>query len=62
MTFAQFGEIASCNVVRDRLTNENKGYGFVHFVHPESASRAQSDQLRGSIAVKVRDVRAVVAR
>ncbi|KAK8957498.1 hypothetical protein KSP39_PZI000007 [Platanthera zijinensis] len=38
--FEQFGEIFGAVVISDKNTRRSKGYGFVTFRHPESASRA----------------------
>lgn len=38
--FEQFGEILEAVVISDKNTGRSKGYGFVTFRHPESASRA----------------------
>jgi len=40
--FVQFGEIESARIIRDKLTNETKGYGFVKFVSGDSAVKAIS--------------------
>ncbi|PKU63379.1 probable RNA-binding protein ARP1 isoform X1 [Dendrobium catenatum] len=38
--FEQFGEILEAVVISDKYTGRSKGYGFVTFRHPESATRA----------------------
>ncbi|KAG0464462.1 hypothetical protein HPP92_020531 [Vanilla planifolia] len=38
--FEQFGEILEAVVISDKYTGRSKGYGFVTFRHPESASGA----------------------
>ncbi|XP_020588398.1 probable RNA-binding protein ARP1 [Phalaenopsis equestris] len=38
--FEQFGEILEAVVISDKNTGRSKGYGFVTFRHPESASKA----------------------
>lgn len=38
--FEQFGEILEAVVISDKYTGRSKGYGFVTFRYPESASRA----------------------
>ncbi|KAI0492381.1 hypothetical protein KFK09_026652 [Dendrobium nobile] len=38
--FEQFGDILEAVVISDKNTGRSKGYGFVTFRHPESASRA----------------------
>ncbi|KAI3460042.1 hypothetical protein Pfo_016705 [Paulownia fortunei] len=41
--FEQFGEILEAVIINDKNTGKSKGYGFVTFRDPESASRACSD-------------------
>ncbi|XAR61505.1 hypothetical protein NMG60_11015947 [Bertholletia excelsa] len=41
--FEQFGEILEAVVITDKNTGRSKGYGFVTFRNPESASRACAD-------------------
>jgi RNA recognition motif-containing protein len=38
--FVPFGEIAECNIVKDKDTGEGKGYGFVAFRHASQAQAA----------------------
>jgi RNA recognition motif-containing protein len=40
--FAQFGEIASANIVVDRDTGRSRGFGFVEFTDEEAAKAAES--------------------
>eukprot|EP01012_Entosiphon_sulcatum_P010225 TRINITY_DN15935_c0_g1_i1.p1 TRINITY_DN15935_c0_g1~~TRINITY_DN15935_c0_g1_i1.p1 ORF type:complete len:495 (-),score=85.99 TRINITY_DN15935_c0_g1_i1:230-1714(-) len=39
-TFARFGQILSTKVESDPVTGESRGFGFVHFVEPQSAAAA----------------------
>jgi len=45
--FEQFGPIVSSNIVKDFVTKESKGYGFVKYVRADDAARAveQLDKL-----------------
>jgi RNA recognition motif-containing protein len=38
--FAQFGEVASATIVRDRFTNQSRGFGFVEMGTEEQAAEA----------------------
>lgn len=38
--FSKFGDIERIRVVRDKITNASKGYGFVMFVSPQSSKTA----------------------
>jgi RNA recognition motif-containing protein len=38
--FAQFGQVASAKIVKDRDTGRSKGYGFVEMPNDEEANRA----------------------
>eukprot|EP00080_Pristionchus_pacificus_P001892 PDM61912.1 exc-7 [Pristionchus pacificus] len=40
--FASIGEIESCKLVRDKMSGQSLGYGFVNYVKDEDASRAVS--------------------
>ncbi|CAD6192603.1 unnamed protein product [Caenorhabditis auriculariae] len=40
--FASIGEIESCKLVRDKMTGQSLGYGFVNYVREEDALRAVS--------------------
>lgn len=39
-TFTAYGEVASANVVQDRMTNRSRGFGFVEMPNDESAKSA----------------------
>ncbi|ESQ34561.1 hypothetical protein EUTSA_v10008357mg [Eutrema salsugineum] len=41
--FDQFGEILEAVIITDKTTGKSKGYGFVTFQEPESATRAVAD-------------------
>jgi len=38
--FAKYGEVDSVRIIRDRLTQAPRGYGFVKYKHPDSAQAA----------------------
>ena len=38
--FAQFGQVASAKIVKDRETGRSKGFGFVEMPNDEEANRA----------------------
>jgi len=38
--FAQYGEVASATIVRDRFTNQSRGFGFVEMGTEEQAAEA----------------------
>lgn len=44
--FAKYGEVDSVRIIRDRLTQAPRGYGFVKYKHPDSA-RAAIENLDG---------------
>lgn len=39
--FSKFGEVAFARVKLDQETNKSRGFGFVEFVNPEDAVKAQ---------------------
>ena len=39
--FSKFGEVAFARVKLDTETNKSRGFGFVEFVNPEDATKAQ---------------------
>lgn len=45
--FAQFGEVARAQVIRDRETGRSRGFGFVEMADDETARRA-IDGMNGS--------------
>lgn len=38
--FAQYGEVISATIVRDRFTNQSRGFGFVEMATEEAAAEA----------------------
>ena len=38
--FAAFGEITSANVIKDRMTNRSRGFGFVEMANKDEALKA----------------------
>jgi RNA recognition motif-containing protein len=58
--FAQFGEIASATIVKDRISGRSKGFGFVEFANDEDADTAR-EALNGK-ELKGRTVRIDNAR
>ncbi|XP_038067714.1 ELAV-like protein 1-B isoform X2 [Patiria miniata] len=38
--FGKFGEIESCKLVKDKITGQSLGYGFVNYMKPADASKA----------------------
>ena len=41
--FSKFGEVAFARVKLDNETNKSRGFGFVEFVNPEDAAKAQKE-------------------
>ncbi len=41
--FEQFGEVVFARVILDRETGRSRGFGFVEFVNPEDATKAQQE-------------------
>ncbi len=58
--FAEFGEIISATVVRDRISGRSRGFGFVEFADEESAEKAKADlngkEIKGR-AIRIDDAR-----
>src|SRR5215813_6993431 len=40
--FSQAGEVVSCNVIRDRATNQSRGFAFIEMASDAEASQAIS--------------------
>ena len=38
--FAPFGELTSANVIKDRMTNRSRGFGFVEMANKDEALKA----------------------
>jgi RNA recognition motif-containing protein len=38
--FAQFGEVSSCRIIKDRFSGESRGFGFVEMPSQEQAEKA----------------------
>jgi len=45
--FAEFGEILSAIVIKDRISGRSKGFGFVEFANDEDADKA-TEALNGT--------------
>ena len=41
-TFEAFGEVSSCKIVTDKMTNRSKGFGFVEMPNADEANSAIS--------------------
>ena len=41
--FSKFGEVAFARVKLDKETGKSRGFGFVEFVNPEEAAKAQKE-------------------
>jgi RNA recognition motif-containing protein len=40
--FQAFGEVQSCNIIKDKFTGESRGFGFVEMPNKEEADKAIS--------------------
>ena len=58
--FEPFGEISSCSVIQDRMTNRSRGFGFVEMPNQEEAGRA-IEELNGK-NLQGREIRASEAK
>jgi cold-inducible RNA-binding protein len=38
--FAAFGEVSTCNIIKDKFTNESRGFGFVEMPNKEEGDKA----------------------
>lgn len=38
--FSKYGQLKECEVIRDRITHQSRGFGFVAFADPSLADRA----------------------
>ena len=40
--FAGFGEVSTCNIIKDKFTGESRGFGFVEMPNKDEAEKAMS--------------------
>ena len=40
--FQAFGEVSSCNIIKDKYSGESRGFGFVEMPNKEEAEKAMS--------------------
>jgi cold-inducible RNA-binding protein len=40
--FAAFGEVSSCNIIKDKFSGESRGFGFVEMPNKDEADKAIS--------------------
>jgi RNA recognition motif-containing protein len=41
--FQAFGEVSSCNIIKDKFTGESRGFGFVEMPNKDEADKAIAD-------------------
>jgi RNA recognition motif-containing protein len=58
--FAEFGEVTSVKIIRDKYTDQSKGFGFIEMADDESAQKA-INELNGK-EVRGRELRVNQAR
>jgi RNA recognition motif-containing protein len=58
--FAEYGEVSSAKVIKDKYTNRSKGFGFVEMPDDAAAQKAISE-LDGGV-VEGRSIKVMVAR
>jgi RNA recognition motif-containing protein len=58
--FAKYGEVASVKIIRDKYTDQSKGFGFIEMAVDSEAQKA-IDELNGT-EVKGRELRVNQAR
>ncbi len=58
--FAKYGEVSSVKIIRDKYTDQSKGFGFIEMTNDEEAQKA-IEELNGS-EVKGREMRVNQAR
>ena len=58
--FAEYGEVTSVKIIRDKYTDQSKGFGFIEMADDSAAQKA-IDELNGS-EVKGRELRVNQAR
>ena len=58
--FAEYGEVTSVKIIRDKYTDQSKGFGFIEMADDAAAQKA-IDELNGT-EVKGRELRVNQAR
>ena len=58
--FSEYGEVTSVKIIRDKYTDQSKGFGFIEMADDAAAQKA-IDELNGS-EVKGRELRVNQAR
>ena len=58
--FAEYGEVSSVKIIRDKYTDQSKGFGFVEMTDDAAAQKA-IDELNGT-EIKGRELRVNQAR
>ena len=58
--FAEYGEVTSVKIIRDKYTDQSKGFGFIEMADDSAAQKA-IDELNGT-EVKGRELRVNQAR
>ena len=58
--FSSYGEVASVKIIRDKYTDQSKGFGFIEMANDAEAQKA-IDELNGT-EVKGRELRVNQAR
>ncbi len=58
--FGEYGEVTSVKIIRDKYTDQSKGFGFIEMADDEAAQKA-INELNGS-EVKGRELRVNQAR
>lgn len=59
-TFSEYGEVTSVKIIRDKYTDQSKGFGFIEMADDAAAQKA-IDELNGT-EVKGRELRVNQAR
>ncbi len=58
--FAEYGEVTSVKIIRDKYTDQSKGFGFIEMADDSAAQKA-IDELNGT-EIKGRELRVNQAR
>lgn len=58
--FEAYGEVSSCNIIQDRMTNRSRGFGFVEMPNQEEALKA-IEELNGK-SLQGREIRVSEAK